>query len=182
VRQGDELLPVLVFLIAFLGHVISGNAQAWDPLAENPASPQEIPSAPQSPEPSFPPASDAATEPPNLSPAPSSYWTHNGSTVYLVAHGDSRQFYYEQLRPGMLLACAQPDSLLFDGVKSGNTYSGTAVLFSCECGSILYQVAGPIERDGTRVVMSGRAPMRDRSCQITGYRDDRLVFDYLRRY
>lgn len=114
--------------------------------------------------------------------APSSYWSHNGSMMYLTAQGNYRAFYYDQPRRGMRQACAQPGSLLFDGVKVGESYQGTARLFSCRCGVITYPVSGPVQRSGRRVVLYGSAPRRGRNCQITGYRNDTLVFDFVRRY
>ena len=110
-----------------------------------------------------------------------SYWNHNGSVMYLVADGARRRFFYERPRPGMAQAGARKDSLLFDGRKVGNRYEGTAYLFSNRCGKIGYRVGGPIQNGSRRVVMYGQAPRRSRtSCRVTGYRQDTLVFDYLR--
>jgi hypothetical protein len=36
----------------------------------------------------------------------STIWDHNGSIMYLVANGSSREFYYQKPRPGMLDAGA----------------------------------------------------------------------------
>ena len=42
------------------------------------------------------------------SPAPT-IWDHNGSVMYLVTNGTSREVYYQKPRPGMLDAGARPD-------------------------------------------------------------------------
>lgn len=109
----------------------------------------------------------------------SSFWDHNDSLMYLVADGSRRWFYYERPREGMVRAGARAGTLLFEGSKQGNSYQGTAYVFSPTCGPIGYQVSGPIEDQGTRVVMFGRAPVRDSACRVVRTRDDRLVFDYV---
>src|SRR5580692_4379798 len=38
-------------------------------------------------------------------------WDHNGSVMYLVENGSSREFRYQKPRPGMLEAGARPGSL-----------------------------------------------------------------------
>jgi hypothetical protein len=38
-------------------------------------------------------------------------WDHNGSVVYLVANGQSREFHYQKPRAGMLDVGARPGSL-----------------------------------------------------------------------
>ena len=35
----------------------------------------------------------------------STIWDHNGSEMYLVANGSSREVYYQKPRPGILDAC-----------------------------------------------------------------------------
>jgi hypothetical protein len=48
-------------------------------------------------------------------PPEATLWDHNGSVVYLIANGSSREFYCKQPRSGMLEAGARPGSLLFHG-------------------------------------------------------------------
>jgi hypothetical protein len=48
-------------------------------------------------------------------PPDSTIWDHNGSVMYLVANGSSREIYYQKPRPGMLDAGARPGSVLFRG-------------------------------------------------------------------
>src|SRR5262249_55700929 len=63
-------------------------------------------------------------------PPPSTIWDHNGSVMYLVANGPSREFYYQKPRPGMLDAGARPDSLLFRGQVNDGLFLGTAYVFN----------------------------------------------------
>ena len=70
----------------------------------------------------------------------------------------------------------------FEGRIAGNRYAGTAYLNSQFCGGISYAVSGPVENGFKRVVMTGEAPIRDKStCAVTGWRTDRLVFDFVSR-
>ena len=74
-------------------------------------------------------------------------WDHNGSVMYLVANGSSREFYYQKPRPGMLDAGAGPGSLLFRGQVNNGQYLGTAYIFNPQCGVISYEAKGPILDD-----------------------------------
>ena len=104
-----------------------------------------------------------------------SLWEHNGSTVYLESSGSSRKFYYEAPRAGLSV---KRGTLLFNGVKNGDQYSGTAYVFSKECGPIGYSVSGTVSTDQRSVTMIGKAPRRDANCRVVGYRDDELVFTF----
>jgi hypothetical protein len=108
----------------------------------------------------------------------SSYWSHNGSSLYLMAEGDRRRFYYETPRPGMAGQGVERGTLLFDGQKVGNNYQGTAYVFDRQCGKFPYAVSGAVTEGSPRIVLYGRAPEPDASCKIGGYRVDTLVFDY----
>jgi uncharacterized protein len=103
-------------------------------------------------------------------------WDHNGSLVYLIAKGSSREFYYQEPRAGMLEAGARPDSLLFRGKTANGQYSGTAFFFNRRCGTIPYQVSGPILDNYERVVLQGNAPRVGSNCRIQGYVADTLEF------
>jgi hypothetical protein len=113
--------------------------------------------------------------------AATSLWDHNGSTVYLVKDGATREFHYNEPRPGMLEAGARPGSLLFTGKSIDGRYVGTAYLFNPNCGGqIPYQVSGPILDDSERVVLTGQAPRVDSNCNIVGYFTDTLEFSFLK--
>jgi hypothetical protein len=107
-------------------------------------------------------------------------WEHNGSIVYLVATGSSREFYYKEPRPGMQQAGVRPGSLLFSGQAISGQYSGTAFIFNRRCGQFPYQVSGPILDNYERVVLTGQAPRVGSNCRVVGYVNDRLEFTLVR--
>jgi hypothetical protein len=92
-------------------------------------------------------------------------WDHNGSVVYLVANGQSREFHYQKPRAGMLEVGARPGSLLFRGEIDNGQYSGTAYIFSPHCGQIPFQVKGPILDNDERIMLTGQAPRLGRNCR-----------------
>ncbi len=127
-------------------------------------------------------ASVNTNAPPAEQPPPATrqtFWSHNGSIVYLVVEGQRRRFYYEQPRPGMIEAGASKGALLFDGQVQGGSYVGTAYVFDNRCGSRSYYVGGPISDDGSRVVMRGAAPRVNHDCQAASYLNDTLEFKLL---
>jgi hypothetical protein len=108
-----------------------------------------------------------------------SFWTHNGSLVYLTAEGDGRSFYYERPREAIRNAGAEPGTLLFKGERLGSTYSGTAYVFAGRCGAIGYEVRGSVTNNDRRVTLEGQAPSGiGGDCRVTGSRRDVLVFEY----
>jgi hypothetical protein len=98
-------------------------------------------------------------------------WDHNGSVVYLVANGQSREFHYQKPRAGMLEVGARPGSLLFRGEIDNGQYSGTAYIFSPHCGQIPFQVKGPI---------LGQAPRLGRNCRAYDSSTSNLEFRRLK--
>jgi hypothetical protein len=105
-----------------------------------------------------------------------SVWDHNGSVMYLVANGASREFYYQKPRPGMLDAGARPGSLLFRGHVDGGQYSGTAYFFNPHCGPIPFEVKGPSLEDEERIVLTGQAPRVGQNCRTYGSYTSNLEF------
>jgi hypothetical protein len=133
------------------------------------------------PPPSPPPASSRRADipPPSDSGGSSgrSYWAHNGSVLYLIANGRSRELYYDTPKPGLVTAGATPGSLLFKGTFQNGTYSGTAYIFNKRCGTVPYQVSGPVSNDFESVTMQGDAPSGlDANCNPTKYVADTLQF------
>jgi len=110
------------------------------------------------------------TEPPE-----STIWDHNGSLMYLVVNGSSREFYYQKPRPGMLDAGARPGSVLFRGEVNNGQYLGTAYIFNSHCGPIPFEVRGPI-LDDQRIVLTGQAPRVGQNCQTYGSYTSNLEF------
>jgi hypothetical protein len=108
-----------------------------------------------------------------------SLWTHNGSLVSLAANGDKRSFYYEDPREGMRAAGAERGALLFQGVRQGTSYAGTAYIFHGRCGAISYAVRGGVSLNERRISLEGQAPSQvDQNCQVTAYKRDTLIFDF----
>jgi hypothetical protein len=117
---------------------------------------------------------------PAATTAEQTFWDHNGSVMYLVANGSSREFYYQKPRPGMLEAGAHPDSLLFRGQIDNGQFSGTAYLFNAHCGQVPFEVKGPVLDNGGRVALTGQAPRVGRNCQASGYYTSTLEFRLLK--
>jgi hypothetical protein len=117
---------------------------------------------------------------PAATAAERTFWDHNGSVVYLVANGSSREFYYQRPRLGMLEAGAHPDSLLFSGQINNGQFSGTAYVFNAQCGQVPFEVKGPILENGGRVALTGQAPRVGRNCQASGYYTSTLEFRLLK--
>jgi hypothetical protein len=103
-------------------------------------------------------------------------WDHNGSLMYLLANGSSREFYYQKPRPGMSDAGARPGSLLFRGQINDERYSGTAYIFNPRCGPIPFEVNGSILDDNQRIVLTGQAPRVGRDCRANGSYTSNLEF------
>lgn len=110
--------------------------------------------------------------------ASSSQWSHNGSRLALKAYNASREFYYENPRPGLVAVGVSRGTLLFRGKKIGESYEGTAYIFNQSCGPQAYDVSGPISNGQRRITLFGQAPLLDRQCKVIGRRADILVFDF----
>src|SRR5215469_11396756 len=108
-------------------------------------------------------------------------WDHNGSVVYLVANGQSREFHYQKPRAGMLEVGARPGSLLFRGEIDNGQYSGTAYIFSPHCGQIPFQVKGPILDNDERITLTGQAPRFGRNCRAYDSSTSNLEFRRLKQ-
>ncbi len=109
-----------------------------------------------------------------------SCWTHNGSLMRLQAQGNQRWLSYESPRAQLRAAGVRRGTLLFDGIKSGNWYRGTARVFSKYCPGtpLTYAVEGPVRGDQLQVTVQGTREVYNR-CRPTGrYTRDTLVFTY----
>jgi hypothetical protein len=106
-----------------------------------------------------------------------SFWDHNGSRMGMVASGRDRMLYYAAPRLALVERGVTPGRLLFEGERVGNRYVGTARIFAATpCGEYTYRVEGPVSADQRTITMYGRAPRVNDRCEVTGYRDDTLVF------
>jgi len=108
-----------------------------------------------------------------------SYWMHNNSLVLMSRSGAGIRFVYENPRQGIRDEGVTQGTLLFEGIASGNTYNGTAYVFSGRCGtSFPYPVTGNMTPDGTQLRLIGQAPSRiGPDCNVVGYRNDSLLFN-----
>ncbi len=107
-----------------------------------------------------------------------SCWDHDGSLMRLVANGDQRAFYYEQPRPSLSRVGIVRGALLFDGAKQGNTYQGTARVFSAGCVPTTYRVEGPVSTDQLTVTLRGQRVVVRNCASTEEIRADVLVFTY----
>jgi len=108
-----------------------------------------------------------------------SFWDHNGSVVRLVAEGNQRFIYYESPRPGIAAQGVRPGTLLFDGRRIGDSYVGTARVFSRYCAQpMAYTMQGYVQGD-TVIVLEGQRPVFDNCRQTGALRYESLRFDYL---
>jgi hypothetical protein len=110
----------------------------------------------------------------------SAIWDHNGSVMYLVENGSSREFHYQKPRPGMLEVGARPGSLLFRGQVDNGQFSGTAYLFNPHCGAIPFQVKGQILDNDERIMLTGQVPQVGRNCRTYGSHTSNLEFRRLK--
>jgi len=111
-----------------------------------------------------------------------SCWDHNGSLMRLQAEGNQRWMYYEIPREVLRRAGVSQGTLLFNGKKSGNWYSGTARRFSkfCSGNPLEYFVEGPVRKDQLQVTVRGTREIY-KECQPTGrFATDELIFTYVR--
>ena len=109
-----------------------------------------------------------------------SCWWHNGSLMRLESSGSKRSFVYERPKPELRRSGIQEGTLLFDGVRRGTRYTGTARVFSryCLAHPLEYAVEGSVSRNDTRVVLRGTREVQERCAPAGRVRTDRMVFGY----
>ena len=114
-----------------------------------------------------------------ISPTPhplAPHWNHNGFSVSLVSQGAKQKLFYESPRVGLLDAGVKPGTLLFEGQRNGQNFDGTAYQFYRTCKAHGYAVTGSASDDRKTITLKGKAPLLDMNCNVTGSRDDILVF------
>lgn len=104
-------------------------------------------------------------------------WTHNGSVMRLEADGAVRRLTYMNPREGIRRAGVSAESVLFEGVREGNRYNGTARIFSKACGEQPFEVEGTVSADESRIELKGTAKLVDDACRASGTREESLVFE-----
>ena len=95
----------------------------------------------------------------------------------LIVQGNYRSFIYLKPRAGI---SAKSGTVLFTGISDGSTYRGTARRFSSGLAPSEYTVTGPIQNNGSRVVLKGRATIRNPDGSFKSTVDDVLVFDLIK--
>ena len=108
--------------------------------------------------------------------AADSVWEHNGSTLQLREEGTLRSFSYSNPRAELKKAGVEDGTVLFEGKKIGNRFSGMAYRFSKGCGAVGYEVEGAVSPTARGLTLSGRAPKRNSKCEVVGHFTDVLVF------
>lgn len=122
----------------------------------------------------------AATTTASLDAYADSCWWHNGSLMRLEADGGKRLFVYEKPKSELRRSGVQEGTVLFDGVRRGSRYIGTARVFSryCLAHPLEYAVEGSVSRKDTRVILRGTREVQERCAPTGRVRTDTLVFDY----
>ncbi len=112
-----------------------------------------------------------------------SCWNHNGSLMRLKASGNLRWLYYENPRQVLRNAGVQPGTLLFNGEKSGNWYSGIARRFSkyCPGNPLEYYVEGPVSPNQLKVTVQGTREVHNKCVPTGEILVDVLVFTYVKQ-
>jgi len=95
----------------------------------------------------------------------------------LFADGDVRRIHFEAPN-GDAAATVRAGELMFDGKVRGMRYAGTAYVYSSTCGRLGFRAEGPISSDYRRVTLLGRSPIRDGNCNVQGFVEATLIFDF----
>jgi tetratricopeptide (TPR) repeat protein len=114
---------------------------------------------------------EAPPKPQPPAAARADFWDYNGSTLSLVADGNTRKFYYTEPRPVLRNMGVTPGTLLFDGIRSGYSYKGTTYVFSDHCEPLAFPISGDVSSDDRKITLVGKVPVRDSQCRVTAHRD-----------
>jgi TIR domain len=129
---------------------------------------------PPKPEPN-PPTGGPWVPPPNRS-----YWEVDKSIVYQEATADERQLFYVEPSAEMRARGIEPGTLMFEGRKAGDSYTGKVYAYAPGCDPVSYEVSGPI-LDGPKIELIGKAPRIDHACRKLDVEDARLVVKFKER-
>ena len=112
---------------------------------------------------------------------PVSLWNSNGSVMSMEVVGADQVFRYQEPRIGMRQEGVMSGTVRFKGARAGNTYLGTAFVFSRRCGAHPFRVTGTVSKDEREITMYGNAPAGfDAACRPVVYRKDGVHFSFLR--
>ncbi len=104
-------------------------------------------------------------------------YDHNRSTME-VDHCEFGTLNISYKRPRRVIRNqgVRNGTLFFNGSEDQSGHiSGKARAFSRRCGEVSYQVTGFFRNDSA-IILQGHVPVRNKSCVITRYRLDKLVF------
>lgn len=110
-----------------------------------------------------------------------SFWSYEGAKMRLLASGDTRAFVFETPTAAQDGLGVSRGVVLFDGVRKGQRYSGTAYAFYEGCDAQGFDVEGDVTADDTGVVLKGRAPRLDRDCNVTSQEASTLTLRFQSR-
>ena len=90
---------------------------------------------------------------PRSFPTRTTSWIQNESKMSMVAVGDKVEFYYEVPTEFLQETGISKDTLKFEGKKFGDSYSGTAYVYTRHCWGkrFGYEVSGNENDDGTQI-------------------------------
>lgn len=121
-------------------------------------------------------------QPPVLDEGSASYsrWSHNGSIMRLSKDGNSRTFIYELPSKRMLGAGVSAGTILFEGERQGNRYTGSARVFSKYCSQPLdFRVDGVVPNE-RKIILRGRHQHYGKGCIASGRSvEEILEFQFL---
>ena len=93
---------------------------------------------------------------------------------------NSLRIVYDKPRSGLAPLGINPGTVLFSGVRNGDTVTGQAVTYSKRCEPKEFAVSGRIV-NGNRVILQGQKPSRNNDCSTVGSVDETLEFELIRR-
>lgn len=107
-----------------------------------------------------------------------SFWMHNGSLMRLKSQGTYRVISYEVPSQRMRSAGVSRGTVLFEGYRYGDEYTGYARVFSKYCnGPQLYEVGGWASTNDRVIVLGGERDSYSSGCIPNGnITYDKLVF------
>ena len=121
-------------------------------------------------------ASLLSSSPASASNCGNETYIHNGSVMDVMFCDFTMSISYDKPRYVLRKHGVDPGTLLVDAQTSSSGHiTGSARIFKQGCGPLKYKVSGRMH--GNRIVLFGKAPVRNDDCTVVRIRNDRLVFD-----